>query len=60
MPHIARQLQHNVLAPPPDAASTRTSTSNLWASSRQPNRRWMEISLEVMPIDSVTLSDGAV
>ena len=58
LPHIARQLQHDVPVPPLDAASTRTSTSDAWASSR-PVQAALDrrSSLEVMPTDGVTLSD---
>jgi hypothetical protein len=55
---MSRQLQHDVPVPPLDAASTRTSTSDPWASSRPVQAALDRRSgLEVMPINGVTLSD---
>jgi hypothetical protein len=55
---MSRRLQHDVPAPPLDAASIGTLDQRPVASSHQPDRCWIEAGLDVMPIDSVTLSDG--
>src|SRR5207248_11261578 len=54
----AGQLQHDVPAPVLDAASTGTLDQRPVASGHQSNRCWIEAGLDVMPIGSVTLSDG--
>jgi len=53
LPHIARQLQHDVSVPPLDAASTRTSTSDHGLQQTSPSGAESEVGLGVMPIDSV-------
>jgi hypothetical protein len=59
MPHIARQLQHEVPMPPLDAASARTSTSDpMGLQQTSPTGAESKVGLEMMPIDGVTLSDG--
>jgi hypothetical protein len=54
MPHIARQLQHDVPVPPLDATSTRTSTTDPWTKQTNPSGAESKVGLEVMPTDGVT------
>jgi hypothetical protein len=54
MPHIARQLQHDVPVPPLDATSTRTSTTDPWTKQTSPSGAESKVGLEVMPTDGVT------
>lgn len=58
MPHIARQLGHDVAVPRGTASMRNLSQRPTEASSRPvtPDRR--KVGLEVSSIDSVTLSDG--
>jgi hypothetical protein len=60
LPHIVRQLQHDVPVPPLDAVSVRTWTSDPWPQADQSNRRWTEADSPAMPIVSVTLGDRCV
>ena len=55
---MSRPLQHDVPAPPLDAASTGTLDQRPVTFGHQSNRCWIEVGLDVMPIGSVALSDG--